>query len=215
MSWKLTIAVAVALLALSIIARAVDVEGGTATWDISRASAFTTYILLWAALVTGTGVNTRFHPGVGRQLVVLELHRMCATLGLAFVATHMLTIVLDPFIGFAAWDAVIPLTAGYRPVQVGLGVIAMWGMVAVVATTWGAGRISHRLWRRLHWLAYPAYLLALIHALTAGSDTEHWPTHVVYSATAGTLLGALFVRFVALAWVRGAWEGIGREEPTA
>jgi methionine sulfoxide reductase heme-binding subunit len=206
MSWKLTLATFTGLTALAIVAKIVDPEGGTAMWDLTRSSAFMTYLLLWGAVFTGTGVNTRFHPGLERQMAVLELHRILATLGLSFVGMHVLTLILDPVVGFDLWDGFIPLTSDYRPLQVAAGVASMWMLAGVVVSTWAAGYYPRKTWRLVHYAAYPAYALALIHGLTAGSDTVHWPTHVVYSATAGVLLGALFVRFVAKTWIAEAQE---------
>jgi DMSO/TMAO reductase YedYZ heme-binding membrane subunit len=74
-------------------------------------------------------------------------------------------------------------------------------MVVLVGTTWGGGYLSRAAWRKVHYIAYPCYVAALVHALTAGSDTEHWPTHVFYSATVGALLGALILRFAGTDWV--------------
>ena len=48
---------------------------------------------------------------------------------------------------------------------------------------------------------YLVFALGLLHAIMTGSDTEHWPTHLLYSATVGALLGAVFVRLIANRWI--------------
>jgi predicted ferric reductase len=119
---------------------------------------------------------------------------------------HLCGLWIDPFLRFDLWDGFVPLTADYRPWQVGLGVLSLWITTLVLVSTWAAGRIPRRWWRIVHYASYVAYGLALLHALYAGSDTEHWPTHILYSATAGTLAGALFVRFFVRDWARETFE---------
>ncbi|WP_322795711.1 ferric reductase-like transmembrane domain-containing protein [Tepidiforma sp.] len=211
MSWKVTVLVALMLGASVVIGRELGPE--TATWDSTRAAGWVAYLLLWAAVFSGVGVDLRFHPGVGRQQVVLELHRMSGTLGIAFVLAHGLALTLDRYVAFDPWDIVVPLTSDYRPVPVALGVVALWLTAAILVSTWVSARIPRTAWRSIHLLAYPAYVLALLHGLLAGSDTEHWPTHVIYSLTAGAILGAAFLRSVARDWVAAARGRAGSQSP--
>ena len=63
----------------------------------------------------------------------------------------------------------MPLASSYRPVAVALGVISVDLTLAVIVTSLLRERI-HRLWRAVHWLAYGAWPLAVLHGLTAGTD---------------------------------------------
>ena len=200
MSWKVSGGVLALLVAFTAIAERHEVGGGTATWDSARAAGFVSYVLLWAAVFTGAGVNLRYHPGVGKQAVVFELHRMTATLALAFTIVHVAAILMDDYIGFSLIDGVVPFTSAWRPVQVGLGTIAMWLLAAILLSTWLGGYVPKAAWRRVHYVSYAALAIALVHALTSGSDTEHWPTHVLYSITGGALIAALVIRFVTPGW---------------
>jgi sulfoxide reductase heme-binding subunit YedZ len=192
--------VLVLLVVVTAAAERFELGGGTATWDSARAAGFVSYVLLWAAVFTGAGVNLRYHPGVGKQAVVFELHRMTATLALGFALVHVAGILMDDYIGFSLLDGVAPFTSAWRPLQVGLGTIAMWLLVAVMLSTWFGGYVPKAAWRRIHYVSYAALGLALVHALTSGSDTEHWPTHVLYSITGGALIAALLIRFVTPDW---------------
>ncbi len=201
MSWKLTVALTGVLCALVAWARSADVEGGTAMWDLSRAGGFTAYVLAWAAVFTGVGVDTRFHPGVVSQTVLYEAHRMLATLVPGFALVHAFALLLDPWVGFSVWDVLVPFVAPFERWWTGLGVLALWAFVAVLVSTWGAGLIPFKVWRLLHYATYLVFALGLLHAIMTGSDTEHWPTHLLYSATVGALLGAVFVRLIANRWI--------------
>lgn len=213
MSRKLA-ALTFAILAVAVVlGRVSDADGGTATWDMTRSAAWSSYLLLWASVITGVGVNLRFHPGVGKQALVFEIHRMTGTLGLTVALVHGFALLFDRYLTFHVWDIFVPLTSDYRPVQVGLGVLALWLLFAVLLSTWFAGWVPGAVWRAIHYLSYPAFALALVHGLTAGSDTQHWPTHVIYSLTVGALLGAIFLRFVAHDWVETVRHATTHPEP--
>jgi sulfoxide reductase heme-binding subunit YedZ len=197
----ITVTLAVVLAAAVFLAREAGFGSETTTWDAARASAWAAFVLLWAAVFTGIGVSLRYHPGIEGRVPALELHRVAGSLGLAYTVAHAGALVLDPYIGFAPWDALVPLTAPYRPVAVAAGVIAAWLLAAVVLSTWLAGFIPRRTWHLLHRAGYIAFALGLAHGVAAGSDTEHWVTHVVYTASVGSLLGAAYLRFLARDWV--------------
>jgi sulfoxide reductase heme-binding subunit YedZ len=138
---------------------------------------------------------------VGKHAVVWELHRGSATLALAFAGGHVLALLFDPFLGLNVVDVLVGVTSDYRPLQLGLGAVALWLMALLVVSTAYSELISKTAWRRLHYAGYAAWGLALVHGLTAGSDTPHWPTHVLYTFTASTIAAALFLRFFGRPWV--------------
>jgi sulfoxide reductase heme-binding subunit YedZ len=134
----------------------------------------------------------KLRPPWLRQAVLLEVHRMSGVLAGGFLAGHLAGVLVDPSFTFGFTDLALGLTAPYRPLALTLGAAAMWMMVAVLASTAFAAEIPQALWRRLHFLAFPAYLAALLHGLTAGTDTGQPFAMLVYAATAG-LVAALTV----------------------
>ncbi|GIW16958.1 MAG: hypothetical protein KatS3mg064_0115 [Tepidiforma sp.] len=201
MSRIAAILVAVVASAAVILARQQGWGGETTAWSAARASAWVALALLWAAVFTGIGVSLKYHPGISGQVPTLELHRVTGSLALSFTVVHAVALVADPYIRFAPWDAAVPFVAPYRPLATGLGVIAAWLVSAVVLSTWGAGWLPRRAWHLIHRASYAALALGLVHGIAAGTDTEHWPTHVAYTAIAASVLGAAFLRFLARDWV--------------
>ena len=65
---------------------------------------------------------------------------------------------------------VVPFTATYRPLWVGLGTLALDLVAAVVVTSLLRHRLGARAWRLVHWSAYAAWPAALLHGLRAGTD---------------------------------------------
>jgi methionine sulfoxide reductase heme-binding subunit len=127
--------------------------------------------------VVGLGVLTagRWQTATWPRFLTAELHRTIALLSLVFLGVHIATAVADPFTSLGIVAAAIPFASSYRPLWVGLGVISVDLIVALVATSLLRARIGQRTWRVIHWAAYAAWPLALLHGIGSGTDgTSPW-----------------------------------------
>ena len=202
MSWRISAFIAFGVSAGIAYARVTqDPETGTATWDAARAAGFAAYLMLWGATVLGIAVHFRLRPWRAPLTLILETHRICSTLALSFVAGHVAALLMDPVVHFAPVDALVPFVAGYRPVQVGIGTIGLWLLLITLGSTALAGRMAYGKWRALHYLALPCFLAALIHGITAGTDSASVGGLTVYATTAATTAAALFARVLGRGWV--------------
>jgi len=139
-------------------------------WFASRGSGIVSLVLSSAVVCLGLLTVVRWQrPGWPRFLTV-ELHRRVALLSIVFLAIHIVTAILDPYTALGVLAAVVPLASSYRPVAVALGVISVDLTIALIATSLLRERIGQRTWRAVHWLAYGAWPLAVLHGLTAGTD---------------------------------------------
>ena len=203
MSWKLAGVVGLALVAGVLTARvAQDPETGTASWDGTRAAGFAGYLLLWGSTVLGVALHMRWR--FAAMTWMLEAHRITSTLALAFVAGHIAGLLVDPVERFDPWEVAIPLLSDYRPLQVGFGVLALWLTGVVLVTTARASRLSYRVWRLSHYLAFPAYLLALLHGITAGTDGTDARAIALYASTASIVAASLVWRLAGRGWTTSA-----------
>ena len=64
----------------------------------------------------------------------------------------------------------VPFADAAHPFWVGLGALAFELVVALVVTSLLRRHLSRRTWKGIHWLAYAAWPLALIHGIGMGSD---------------------------------------------
>ena len=99
-----------------------------------------------------------------------EVHRTLALFSVAFLALHVLTAILDPFVTIGWAATVLPFASGYRTLAIGLGTLAVDLGGAVIITSLVRRRLGFRTWRAVHWLAYLAWPVAFVHSLTAGND---------------------------------------------
>jgi len=139
-------------------------------WFASRGSGVVSLILATAVVCLGFLTVARWQRPAWPRFLTAELHRRITLLSVVFLAIHIITAVLDPYTSLGLVAAVVPLASSYRPVAVALGVISVDLIAALVVTSLLRERIGHRVWRAVHWVAYGAWPLALLHGLTAGTD---------------------------------------------
>ncbi len=142
----------------------------TALWYASRATGVVSLLLLTGVTLLGVLVNRQGRlPGLPR-FAVTGLHRNLSLLAVVFVVLHVVTAVLDPYVTIGLVATVIPFTSPYKPLWLGLGAISADLVLALILTSLARARMSRRVWRGLHWLAYLAWGSALLHSLTSSTD---------------------------------------------
>ena len=77
----------------------------------------------------------------------------------------------------------------------------MWLTVAVLGSTALSARMRYAAWRNLHFLSFPAYVLALLHGLTSGTDGSAPLALVIYASTASFVAAMLVARVLGRGWV--------------
>jgi sulfoxide reductase heme-binding subunit YedZ len=139
-------------------------------WYATRGSGVVSLVLLSAIVGLGVAGVRRLGSERWPRFLVVGLHRNLTLLALVFLALHIATTVLDGFAPIKLRDAVIPFGSAYRPVWLGLGAVAFDLLLALTITSLLRARFGYRTWRALHWMAYAAWPVALVHALGTGSD---------------------------------------------
>ena len=144
----------------------------TVLWYATRGTGVVALLLLTATVVLGVAGTARFETLRWPRLMTAGLHRYLSLLVVAFVAVHVATAVLDPFASIGWTAAVVPFSASYRPLWLGLGTVAFDLLLAVVVSSLLRARLGYRGWRAVHWLGYASWPIALWHGLGAGTDSR-------------------------------------------
>jgi sulfoxide reductase heme-binding subunit YedZ len=161
-------------------------------WLLARSSGFTAYLLLTASVLAGLVLKSRPFRSL-RPASVTDVHRFLALLGLGTLVLHGLSLVLDGTVHMPALGLFVPGLSPYRPLAVGVGVLAAELMLVVYASFALRKRIGTRNWRRLHWATYGIFAGATVHGLAAGTDTSAPWAFSIY-------LGAVGAVAFATAW---------------
>ncbi len=158
-------------------------------WYLTRASGIVAWLMLTASVIWGIVLSTKAFPEHRRPAWLLDLHRWLGGLAVAFTAIHLGALVADNYVHFGLADLLVPYASSYQPGAVALGVVALWLLVAVEATSLAMKRLPRRVWRWIHLSSYAVFLLVSLHAAFAGTDTTHW----LYQGTA-------VASIIAVAW---------------
>lgn len=166
-------------------------------WYLARASGIVAWLFLTAAVLWGITLSTDLFAKRRRPAWLLDLHRGLGALSLVAVAVHLAALISDSYVDFGIVDLVVPFVSEWKPWQVALGVVAMWGLVIVEATSLVMNRLPKRLWRSVHFTSYLVFVLTSLHGTFAGTDA----THMMYVATSvlttSALVAAVIYRIAA------------------
>jgi sulfoxide reductase heme-binding subunit YedZ len=141
-----------------------------ASWYLMRGSGVVTLILLSAVVVLG--IATAGHAKLGQlpRFATPALHRSISLLAVVFLGIHVVTAIVDPYAAVRVVQIVLPLPTGPYPLWLGLGAVSLDVLAAVLATSLLRSRLSLRVWKSVHWLAYASWPLAFAHGLGIGTD---------------------------------------------
>jgi sulfoxide reductase heme-binding subunit YedZ len=146
------------------------ITGSTALWYASRATGLVSLLLLSLVVMLGILVNRQGRlPGLP-SFAVTGLHRSLSLLSVLFIAVHVATAIIDPYVSIGLAAVVIPFVSAYMPFWLGLGAVALDLIAALILTSLARAHISRRTWRGIHWLAYAAWPVALVHGIGSSTD---------------------------------------------
>jgi methionine sulfoxide reductase heme-binding subunit len=141
-----------------------------ALWYLGRGTGVVSMVLL--SIVVALGIATRSGrplPGLPR-FAVAAIHRSASLLAVVLLGVHVGALLIDPFAQLRLVDLVLPFVGTYRPLWLGLGTLGFDLVLALVGTSLLRHRIGLKGWRIVHWLAYAAWPVAILHGLGTGTD---------------------------------------------
>jgi DMSO/TMAO reductase YedYZ heme-binding membrane subunit len=178
--------------------------GVSLTWLVARSAGLVAWGLIVVSCTWGLLLATR---ALGRRpspAWLLSLHRFLGALAVVFTAVHVVAIVVDPFVAFSWVDALVPFSSSFEPVAVALGIVGLYLMLAIEATSLARARLSPSAWRMVHLLSYALFATTTVHGITAGTDARDLlPTGLAFA------LGATAVFVGGGLW----WSRRGRSRP--
>lgn len=188
---------------LVVLSAALDRSVSPLSWYLARATGIVLYLLFWGSVMSGLLITTRISDRFVNRSSLLSLHTYLNHLAYAFLAGHLFSLVVDPYMRFDVFDLVAPFGAPSAEPWTGLGVIAMYLFFVVVATASFRRYIPYQVWRFLHVFAFPMYALALVHSVKTGSDSGSAALIAIYAVSA------------SLVFALGLWRAAGWGGPAA
>jgi sulfoxide reductase heme-binding subunit YedZ len=151
---------------------------------VVRAAGFTAAGLLVLLMLSGigqvTGVTYRFIAPIKAWAV----HKALALALCVAIVIHVGFLLVDHYIKFSFSQLFIPFLSHYNNktqlfglslgfAAVALGILSMYGVAIIVASSLGWIDQKKGTWRKLHYLSYVVAVFVFLHALYAGSDLEY------------------------------------------
>jgi predicted ferric reductase len=190
-------AILIATLAALVEALALSGPGlGQVPWFISRASGVAAFLGLSASVMFGLLMSTRAADGLLSRPLSYEMHKFLSVFTVALIGLHGGALLFDGFLHFTPLSVLVPFTSPHRPLWVGLGVIGGWASALVTASFWMRRRIGRKNWRRFHYVSFLAYVLALVHGATSGTDRAVVPIAIMYATSASLVTLLLAYRIL-------------------
>lgn len=163
-----------------------------ALWWASRAFGFVAYVALWLAMLTGVLLSSARLPGPLDRKVLFELHQQWTLSAVIATALHVLATVTHPHSEIGTAEALIPYASAQLRGPMALGTLALWLLALLAVSSWLRTHLSATVWRLIHTLAFASFVLALVHSVSAGTDTSFTVVRLLY-VTSGLVLGAAVV----------------------
>ena len=164
------------------------------TWIVLRAGGVGAFLMLFGAVSWGLISTTSLISTRIAKATSILIHQVLGSVGLALLAIHIGGVLVDRFVRFGLLDVLVPLHSHALNVAVSFGVMAMYATVVVLVTSWARKGVGPTLWRRAHLLAAPAFTLAVVHGMLAGTDTTRPWMWWTYIATGLIVVFLLIVR---------------------
>ena len=152
---------------------------GQLPWYVSRSAGLVAWALLTASVLWGLALSTKVLGRRPRPAWLLDMHRYLGGLATIFTGVHIVAAIADTYVHFDLASVLIPFRSTWKPGAIAWGVVALYLLLAVELTSLARRHVPRRLWRAVHVASFPLFLLATIHALTAGTDAHAWIFEVV------------------------------------
>jgi len=163
-------------------------------WLAARATGLVSYLLLTAQIVFGLVLSHPTNQSTWKlSKRLFPWHENLWIFVLAFLGAHVVSLLLDPYAGVGIAGTFIPGLSGFRSSPVALGTLAMYALIVTGLTARYTRLLPPGFWLKLHRLSLVVFILAWLHGILAGTDTE--ALRPFYLVTGLTVLGAAAYRY--------------------
>ncbi len=161
-------------------------------WYLVRAAGLTGFLMLAASMLWGIFLSSHILKNWVPGTISLLFHATTSWLAVVLTLAHMGLLLFESYYTYTLSDLLVPFTGPYRPVAVGLGIIAFWMILAVTISFSMRRLMSRRVWLWLHYTSYIAFGLVAAHALFAGTDATR-PAMLIIVGAFSTLVMVMLV----------------------
>lgn len=186
-------------------------ESDKRAWYFGRASGIAAFILFTLTVIYGLLIKSqlliRLLPGATLNAV----HEYLSIAALSVGVLHMASFFFDRYMHISLIEAVVPFYLEREfasalgldiGVAIGLGILALYLAIILVATSLYRDRLPLKLWRAIHYASYVFYVLMVLHGLSAGTDSTQLWAQAMYGISFLIVNALLLVRIASAVKLR-------------
>jgi sulfoxide reductase heme-binding subunit YedZ len=174
-------------------------------WLASRALGIVAIALLAISVGLGLAMSGRLARRPGLPAKLKRFHEASTLVTLGLIAGHAGLLLADGYLRPGLAGITLPFQLSYRPAWTGIGIIAGWLAAIVGLSFYVRKRIGTRTWRWLHRWTLAVYVLAVGHAVGAGTDGRStWMIVMLTLLTAPIVFGFTYRMLPAASRARPA-----------
>jgi predicted ferric reductase len=167
------------------------------TWELIRSAGLLAYLMLSASVLMGMAVKSRVLDGLVNRPWVYELHQSLSIAALVTIVGHVAFVLLNAHVSFSPQEVLVPLASDWRPLATALGILSMYLVALLVLSTRLRARLGQKTWRTIHYSSFLAWVLAQVHSVAAGSDSDLGWIRIMYVVTTSAVFLLLFYRVLS------------------
>jgi sulfoxide reductase heme-binding subunit YedZ len=196
-----TLVTAVALVGILLVAATGEIlpasserQAELRVWLAARATGFTTLGLLSVQIALGLVLSHPTNKSTWKlSKRLFPWHENAWVFVLAFLAVHIVSLVVDPYAGVGIAGAVVPGLSSYRTTPVALGTLSLYALLVTGLTARYTRLLPPGVWLSIHRMSLGVFVLAWMHGVLAGTDSGGFGWF--YGLTGGTVLLAAAYRY--------------------
>lgn len=165
-------------------------------WLAARATGVVTLLLLTFQICVGLVLSHPTNKSTWRlSKRIFPWHENLWVFVTAFLAVHIVSLILDPYAGVGVAGSFIPGLSGYRSSPVALGTMALYAFLLTAISARYTKLLPTGAWLSIHRLAIVVFGLAWLHGMLSGTDSE--ALRGLYVITGLAVVGAGSYRYWA------------------
>jgi DMSO/TMAO reductase YedYZ heme-binding membrane subunit len=162
-------------------------------WLASRAAGVTAILFVTASTILGLTMASGIITKRGIKAKLMPAHEYLALVSIVAIAIHGLSLLGDKWLHPGVAGIFVPFAIAYRPIWVAIGIIAGYTTFALALSFYGRKYIGVQRWRKLHRLIVVVWVMGIVHALGAGTDSSTlWLRIILMASVAPAMFLTLY-----------------------
>jgi len=174
-------------------------------WYIIRGAGLVAAALVILLMLSGIGQVTGLSYRFVEPIKAWAIHKAMALALLVSVAIHVIFLLFDHFVPFSVIQVLVPfkshvnngtvfMNLAMGSLAVTFGILAMYGIIIIVASSLGWIDSRKSAWRNLHYLSYLVMALLFFHGLYSGTDLKYGTFRAAWVAAGFLIVIGIFMR---------------------